>query len=66
MGISERPGRVVLLALLLECAWRGEIREIVSIAVQAGGPARDAAAALVRILAARGHLDCMDLLPGSA
>lgn len=45
-------------------AWRGEIREIVSIAVQAGGPARDTAAVLVNVLAARGHLEFMDLLPG--
>jgi hypothetical protein len=44
-------------------AWRDEIRRIVSIGLQAGGAAQNAATALVSILAARGHLDFMDLLP---
>lgn len=45
--------------------WRDDIRRIISIGLQAGGAARDAATALVNILAARGHLDFMDLLPGA-
>jgi hypothetical protein len=42
--------------------WRDGIRRIVSIGLQTGGAARNAATALVNILAARGHLDFMDLL----
>jgi hypothetical protein len=38
-------------------AWRDEIRQIVSIALQGDTRARDAATTLVNILATRGHLD---------
>lgn len=43
-------------------AWRDDIRRMVSIGLQAGGAARNAATALVNILAARGHLEFRDLL----
>jgi hypothetical protein len=67
----ERPSEVLdCVRLMVEGAdeyweiqgWRDGIRRIVSIGLQTGGAARNAATALVNILAARGHLDFMDLL----
>ena len=43
-------------------AWRDEIRQIVRIARQKDKQAREAAAALVNMLGARGHLEFRDLL----
>ena len=42
--------------------WQDEIRQVVSIGLQSGEPARSAATVLVNILGAKGHLEFRDLL----
>jgi hypothetical protein len=43
-------------------AWQNEIRQIATVALLAGGSAREAAIMLINMLAARGHLQFRDLL----
>jgi hypothetical protein len=45
-------------------AWQNEIRRIATVALEVGGPTREAAITLINMLGARGHMQFRDLLGG--